>query len=257
MRIARVQIEDIATPVVALAVDGAYYDVATLEETWSLRRPHVLDFSGSDFHHRVIAARCAGLDDLEARLLGGSRPTEARLLPGEYLPLPPCDTDRSYLVTLRADPRGALSFALRDARALVGHDQPAALAGDAPTVEGRLALILADDVWRAGAREAARAILGYSAVLDWQGAAHLGPELHTRLDPRAFDKTAWRHRPAEQLAFVSQHLHLRAGDVIALCPLWSRAAAFNERVDMRFGFLSLRGWVTPAPPPRPWLMDRS
>ncbi len=260
MRIARVQIEDIATPLVALSVDGAYYDVAALEEIWQPARPQVLAFGGGDFHQRVIAARCAGLDDLEARLLGGRRPSEARLMPGQYLPLPPCDAERCYFVALREAARGDLGFALRDARALVGHDQPASLPlspDEAATVEGRLAVVLADDLWRAEARQAARAILGYSAVLDWQGAAHLGPELHTRIDPRAMARAGWRFGPAEQLAFASQHLQLRAGDVVALCPLWSRPAAFHARVDMCFGALALRGWATPAPPPPRWTLARS
>jgi hypothetical protein len=195
----------------------------------------------------VIAARCAGLDDLEARLLSGRRPSHARLLPGEYLPLPPCDTERCSYVQLG----DGLRWELRDARALVGHAQPAPLAADAPTVRGGLALVLADDLWRATAREAARAILGYTAVLDWGGAAHLGPDIHTRLDLRALDPATYQ--PSEQVAFASQQLQLRAGDVIGLCPLWSRAAKFGERVDVWLDrALHLEGWVTEAPAPADW-----
>ena len=263
MRIARVQIDEFAKPVVALVVDGAYYDVGALEERWNW-----LDrFGPADFHARVIGARSAGLDLLEMRLRAGDRPTEARLLPGEFLPLPPCDTDRATYVQLGPydDDQDEPRFEHRYARTLVGHDQPVVTSD--PHVEAGLAVVLGEDLDRASAREAERAMLGFTLLLDWRGgSSQLGPELVIGVGLRDLAKReaslngqgeigAWRFHPSEALAFVSQHMPLRAGDVVGLgCVANGRAApAFGEPVTLSVDrFMTLRGWAVQGPDPVDW-----
>ncbi|HZO16261.1 MAG TPA: fumarylacetoacetate hydrolase family protein [Polyangiaceae bacterium] len=265
MRIARVQIDEFAKPVVALVVDGAYYDVGALEERWNW-----LDrFGPADFHARVVGARCAGLELLEMRVRAGDRPTEARLLPGEFLPLPPCDTDRATYVQLGPydDDHPTPRFEHRYARTLVGHDQPAVTSD--PHAEAGLAVLLGEDLHRASAREAERAMLGFTLLLDWRGgSSQLGPELvlgvslrdlsarAVTLDGHAAGNVgASRFHPSEALAFVSQYMPLRAGDVVGLgCLANGRAApAFSEPVTLSVDrFMTLRGWAVAGPEPIDW-----
>jgi hypothetical protein len=294
LRIAVVRVAEIATPVVALVVDGAYYDLAALESFWSVR-PAVEDCG---FHARVLAARCAGLHELDARLRSGHRPTEARLLPGEYLPLAPCDPDRAaYLQMAPYDLADDLpAYERRDSRLLVGDGQPVAFpAGvEQPHYELGLAVVLADDLWRASAREAERAILGYTLLIDWTACpdpwaaapsrpsppSQLGPELLVGVRERdiggatvrvtigeasheAGSVGAWRFTPAESLAYLSQHTPLQAGDVVGTgCVPAGRATgvdhslAYGERLRVTLqGRLMLTGWAVPGPAQRAWRLS--
>jgi hypothetical protein len=269
LRIAKVQIEDVATPVLSLVVDGAHYDVAALEEIWPIDR----DFGGVDFHTRVVAARCAGLDDLDARLHSGSRPTEARLLPGDFLPLPPCDPGRCAFLRVN-EHGGEPKLSRGDSRAFFGDGQPVPViqAGELLVAAG-LAIVLADDLWRASARQAERAILGYTAILQWLGGdkpCSVGPVLLPRRKARDLaslvlslehsdrrecggELGSWPFAPAEQVAFVSQRARLCAGDVIALTPTCLRPVAFGDRVRLEVPrVLRLDGWATVAPAPPNW-----
>ena len=285
MRIARVQIAEVATPVLALVVDGAVYDVTKLELLWGLPA----DFGGGDFHTRVVAARCAGLAEIEARLTSGPRPSEARLLPGDILPLPPCDTERcSYL---QIGPHelggGEPSFEQRDSRSLVGDGQPVAVAlegGQQAALEVGLAAVVGDEIWRAGAREAERAVLGYTLLLDWwdrvdgwtrwrpgaRAPSQLGAHLLTGIgfrtltraeallrlpaEERRLDFGAWRYQPGELLAWLSQRVRLCPGDVVGLGRLApAESLAAGDRVSLGLTrWLQLEGWATQAPPPGPW-----
>ncbi len=295
MRIALVRVEEIATPVVALVVDGAYYDVAVLESVWSLQSA----VQGGGFHARMLAARCAGLEELDRRLRSGHRPTEARLLPGTYLPLPPCDPDRAAHVQLAPwdHPGEVPIYQQRDSRSLVGDGQPLVFPPGAqqPHLEVGLAVVLADDLWRATAQEAERAILGITLMLDWSTvdepwasaprdpgpASHLGAEL--LLGPRwaalgeamvsltIADRTyeagqvaGWRFSPAESMAYVSQHRPLRAGDVVGTgclpggrAPWGDRELAFGDRCSVSLaGGPRLTGWSVPGPPLGSWRAGR-
>jgi hypothetical protein len=267
-----VQIEEMATPVVALGVDGAWYDVAELEAIWGIK-PSI---SSTEFHTRVVAARCVGLFELDARLRAGPRPAAARIRIEDMLPLPPCDTDGAALFQLEpyseesAEPR----FWRADVRTLVGHGQPVAQPhGHQPTAQVGLAVLLSDDLWRASAREAARAIAGVTLQLDWGpgGPSTLGEALVVgrslrdvgalSLSVRTNDGEivvpagAWRFRPAESIAFISQSAPLRAGDVVGLggalpAPL---SVAIGERVTAKLApLLRLQGWPTAGPPPVAW-----
>jgi 2-keto-4-pentenoate hydratase/2-oxohepta-3-ene-1,7-dioic acid hydratase in catechol pathway len=270
LQIARVHLDELATPVTALHVDGAFYDVAVLEELWRVQPP----LETTDFHARVVAARCAGLEPLHHRLESGDRPTEARLRPEDFVALPPCDVDHAAWLQL---PPYATELAepvavRRDARQLVGDGQPVAVQD--PRVEAGLAVILAEELWQASAREAERAVLGFTAMLDWSGdgPAQLGP--HLMVGPRLRDVgrmaasieiagvrheagnvSAWRFEPAAALAFLSHRHRLVPGDVVGLGCLRAgrHAPAFGERVafllDRR---MTLRGWAVQAPAPVPW-----
>ncbi len=266
------QVEEMATPVVALGVDGAWFDVAALEASWGVR-PAV---SSTDFHTRVIAARCVGLPELSARLRAGSRPAIAKLRVEDTLPLPPCDTERCSFLQLQpyAQGRGEPKFWRVDARTLVGDAQPVAQPrGHRPMLQVGLAAVLADDLWRATAREAARAIAGFTLQLDWGAGAPstLGPALVVgrslrdvaglSIEVRAGAGVwraavgAWPFLPAESIAFVSQRAPLRAGDVVALGGVLPQAIAVNvgERVTATLKpLLRVHGWPTAGPPPVPW-----
>jgi len=258
LRVARVQIEDVATPVLTLVVDGAHYDVGRLHEQWRIEG----DYGNGSFHSRVVGAGCAGLDELDGRLRAGGRPTEARIQPGEYLPLPPCDTERCALLLMRdEDGDGALSYERADSRAMVGDGQPVDAFADGLEVEAGLAVLLGDDLSRVGPDEAERAMLGVTAMLRWPGGGtHCGPDLLLRRRPRDIGaltaslgdwsgpiQSGWRRAPAEQVAYLSQHARLRAGDMVGLTPCCRRKVGVgaHQRFDIP-KLLRLAGWATAA-----------
>jgi hypothetical protein len=240
VKLARVRVPERAQPTVALACDGALYDVASLERCFGAGD------GGGDFFERVIAARSAGLEPLEARLLSGRRPSEARIPEGVALVLPPCDPSRSMFVQFVpcSSDEDVPAFRLRDARALVGDGQPALLVSPGSVAEVGLAVVVGEDLERASAIEAERALLGYTLLVDWvrpadaervgpPTPAHLGPYLvtgpgRTRLDDLrlviegegapletcAFDPGG--PEPGELVAYLSHHVSLRAGDVVGL-----------------------------------------
>lgn len=229
-----------ALPTVALACDGALYDVALLEQSFGLAG------AGGDFFERVIASRAAGLDSLEARLLSGRRPTAARLPDDGALLLPPCDPSRASHVQLapRALSAGGPGFRMRDARAFLGSGQPALVASSGALAEVGLAVVLGDDLEQASAIEAERAVVGYTLIVDWvlpgdweraapPTPAQLGPYLVTTPGPLRLDELrlvieaegrrvetcafeGGEHDPGELVAYVSHHVSLRAGDVLGL-----------------------------------------
>lgn len=277
MNIVRVRADEMAAPVLALEVDGAIYDVVALEEHWGVRPWS----TSGDFHARVFSARGAGLDLIDARLRGGDRPTEARLLSDDVLPLPPCDTDRTTYVQLAPLALGSPRFVVQEARSMVGDGQPVPLRGG-PRVELGMAALLGDDLYDASPREAARAVLGLALVADWSpydrwSAPPSGPDGPTQLGPAIVTGLALRDaakmeakvqlggappetlgtvgddvRLAERLAYVSRAMPLRTGDVVGLGAVATLELAFGQR--MRFWMRgrtrqlgALHGWAVPAP----------
>lgn len=247
MRVAQVRVDEHASSVLALACDGELYDVDRLEAAWGVTHP----LSGRDFHTRVVSARGEGLDELDARLRQGPRPAAAHLRDGEYFPLPPCDLDRAAYIQLAPYGHAGTTplFEHRDARGLVGDDQPVPFFGPVGelAVEAGVAAVLGDDLWQAGPREAERAILGLTLVLDWgrhgrawserlpcpASPSQVGPvvtmrqrlrdmaELDLELEVNGTSRRAGRigdgaRAPGETLGWMSHHLPLRAGDVIGL-----------------------------------------
>jgi 2-keto-4-pentenoate hydratase/2-oxohepta-3-ene-1,7-dioic acid hydratase in catechol pathway len=164
--------ETAAEPMLALERDGAVYSVAALERArdtaWS---PERFPDAG-DFHTRVVALACAGLDELDDALRRGERPSEARLLPGTFLWLPPCAPDRSLLVHVdaaAASALGAPAHRIGNARSLVGHEARVPFPADeaSPDFELGIAAVLGEDLERATEAEADAAIVGVAIVNDW------------------------------------------------------------------------------------------
>lgn len=280
MRVAQVRVDERARSVLALACDGELYDVEGLEAAWRVAHP----LSGRDFHTRVVSAGGEGLDELDARLRQGPRPASAHLPRGAYFPLPPCDLDRAayfQLAPYGQEDEGA-RFEHRDARGLVGDGQPVPLFGPAAelSVAAGVAAILADDLWQATAREAERAILGVTLVLDWgrgdrpwaerlpcpASPSQIGPaltmrqrlrdlaELDLTIDVGGTKRRAgrigdWTRPPGETLSWMSQHVPLRAGDVVGLgCLRGGRLGAGEVRPGQRVRLtlkplMRLEGWA--------------
>jgi hypothetical protein len=172
MKIARIIHESSPFPVIALERDGALYDVAELDSRFATARTRELVGGACDFFSRVIALGGAGLDELDQRLAAGHRPTEARLAPGSFLWLPPCDPDRALLVHVTRDRDGELAVRLGNARAALGNDTrtPFPHGETRPDLALGIAAIVGDDLRRATVSSARRAILGAAIVNDW--AAH-------------------------------------------------------------------------------------
>jgi 2-keto-4-pentenoate hydratase/2-oxohepta-3-ene-1,7-dioic acid hydratase in catechol pathway len=173
MRIARVLRAEDLRPIVALERDGALYDVAELERIFGARHAPGHIAEPWDFHSRVVALAGAGLAELDDRLLAGDRPTEARLYPGSFVWLPPCDTDRAMLVHVGGSiPAGAArkpAYWIGNARGFLGHEASVSFppGEEDPDVELGLGAVLGEDLRRAGHAEVERAILGYAVLGSW------------------------------------------------------------------------------------------
>jgi Fumarylacetoacetate (FAA) hydrolase family len=252
VRIARVLHGSSAAPVLALERDGALYDVGELDRVFGTRfSPECFTGPGAcDFHTRALALGCAGLEELDERLLAGDRPSAARLLPGSFVWLPPCDTERAVYLQMAAYDEGLDEPLHRfgDARGLLGHQSPVPFpAGETQASYALgIAAVLRDDLRHATAAEAERAVLGYTVVNAWSGRddearrrgwgsprvpAQLGPVLVTpgelgelgrlkaqaRVDGKVAAVTGvgeWGFSPAESIARLSHWVDLRGGDVI-------------------------------------------
>jgi 2-keto-4-pentenoate hydratase/2-oxohepta-3-ene-1,7-dioic acid hydratase in catechol pathway len=295
MRIARVLQGSYLAPTVALERDGALYDVAELERQWDT--PFSPDrFSGAgDFHTRVIALACAGLEQLDEKLLAGSRPTEARLLPGAFLWLPPCDVDRCAYLQMGPSPPGSSvdeepRYWIGNARGLIGHETsvPFPASETEPELELALAAVLGEDTGRVTPEDAERAILGYTIVNDWTArqlwrrdraraagelrakdfATQLGPVLVTKSeigDPTSLTTRiriegdeaqptgaldACSISIAQAIAYISEHIELRAGDVVGAGCVAARRVPYGAVAKVaieRIGVLAGRPVRGPEP----------
>ncbi|MBM4359063.1 MAG: fumarylacetoacetate hydrolase family protein [Deltaproteobacteria bacterium] len=239
MKVARLLVPERATPVLALVCDGALYDVATLERSFGNEEPH------GDFFERVVVARGAGLDALQARLVAGRRPTESRILEPGGFPLPPFDPQRGAYVQLGPADEDAVvpGYQHRDARAVVGDGQPVPVFGEPSFVDVGMAVLMGDDLEAASAAEALRAAVGFSLLLEWcaedawsrlaappisQLGATLVMERLDRFNERTLVVTRGAARRetapigrrtfavADSLAYLSHRVALRAGDVVGL-----------------------------------------
>jgi hypothetical protein len=235
--------------VVALERDGALYDVAELEHIFDTRfSPERMPGAG-DFHTRVIALGCAGLDAVDDRLRSGDRPTAARVLPGNFVWLAPCDTDRASFIEIAPhdEPSDEPLHRRGDARGLLGHDVvvPIPPAAGEAVYELGVAAILGENVEGASPEQAERSILGFVLLNAWAGRApekhpgwlscpvpmQLGPVLVTkddlgdvsglraqaRVDGAVVTSTSLDSATnglATAMAWVSRWTELRAGDVI-------------------------------------------
>ena len=249
VRIARVLHGSSPRPLLALERDGALYDTGELERVFGTRFSPDRQPGASDFHTRTAALGGAGLDELDDRLLAGDRPTTARLLPGSFVWLPPCDTDRALYVQMAPyeETLDEPLHRLGDARGMLGHQGVVPFPGGegCACFELGVAAVLREDLCQAGPKEAERAVLGYAILNGWTGRdeearppgaarrvpAQLGPVLVTpgelgdvarlkaevRVEGRVVATTGvggWAYSMAESLAWVSQWVDLRAGDVV-------------------------------------------
>jgi hypothetical protein len=218
-------------PTVALERDGALYRVTALAQAFGPRYAALAD--DADFGHAVLALRAEPLHEMDRRLRAGERPSAARLLPGTFTWLPPCDADRAALIVCAhpeggANARRVPAFSVGSARALYGHeatvplvqedasqeDQDDASRGDqddtsrgdqddaSVIIAPSLAVVLSDDLCCASCAEADRAILGYTLLVRFGAghAAQLGPALVTRGD-------------AEPIAGLRAHLRVDGAPV--------------------------------------------
>ena len=295
MRLARVLHESSPFPRVALERDGALYDVGELGRCLGVGRAaiHLGELGlSADFFERVIALRCAGIAALDERICGGDRPTTARVVPGSFLWLAPCDTERSLFVhvdlpsasSVTASPR----YRIGNARGLLGHEARVAFpAGETrPGFELGLAAVLGEDLRRATAAEAEEAIAGYSILSLWvardederhrgsSGARDFGPQLgpvlvtrgelgelaRLRVQARVGGKVmangvigrAGDGLP-EAVAFVSHYVDLRAGDVVGATCLSAVEAPFGVTAELLIERLGkLSGHAVAGPDMRGW-----
>jgi len=193
MRIARVLRAEDLRPIVALERDGALYDVAGLEQIFGAAHAPGHIAEPWDFHSRVVALAGAGLAELDDRLLAGDRPTEARLYPGSFVWLPPCDTDRAMFVQIAGaipDERRP-AYWIGNARGFLGNEAsvPFPPGEEEPDVELCLGAVLGEDLRRARTRERAhrarlpleaglqRRLLGQLRVQALDGDLRLGLEI--------------------------------------------------------------------------------
>jgi len=289
MRLARLRKADLATPIVALFCDGAYYDVAELEARWFTRRAPL----GGDFFERVVSRRAAGLRELYDRLFLGDRPTEARIVAGEYLPLPPTGADRCSL--FRFGPVDEVPeepwVSVGNSRSLVGDGAPATFGGRGPAAcEIGLAVVLAEDMSFATPEEAQDAVLGFGLVVDWRRGprkeqvtvrglglpTHFGPDLVVRergtpliaeatltVDvgdrQHEVESAVCAFETSEALSYLSQRCALRAGDVVGLGSMVAlEGLSFGEPVDVACKASTwrtrqrLRAWAACGAPPVNW-----
>lgn len=277
-------------PAVALERDGALYRVSALARAFGPRYASLED--DADFHHAVLSLGAGPLRELDERLKAGERPSAARILPGTFTWLPPCDPERAALVLCapHTGARGAEAPAFRvgSARALLGHEAAVPISPGAPSFDDRgaaldadamLAAILGEDLCHATAAEAERAILGYTLLLAWRPGlwVQLGSVLVTRDEAGdvgslrtlfrvggatlpTSDARAWAFSPAEAIAWISHHVPLQAGDVIGAGRLPGGRAAeagaklsFGARVELAIERLGrLSGRAVEGPAPGAW-----
>lgn len=236
-------------PAVALERDGALYRVSALAGAFGPRYAALDDL---DFRPAALALHGGLLHELDERLKSGDRPSVARLLPGTFTWLPPCDPERAaFFACLPPSARGVRpppprpgagapastpAFRVATARTFLGHEAAVPLPPSAsePDVECALAAVLADDLVRATAIEAEQAILGYTVLVAFTPgfAAQLGPVLVTREElgalaplrtqlridgaplPTGDAAAASAFSLPEAIAWISHQIPLSAGDVI-------------------------------------------
>ena len=229
----------------ALERDGALYDVELLERALGEAVPVPGD--AWDFHTRVVALGCAGLAELDRKLLQGQRPTEARIGPTGFAVLAPFDTERAHYVHF--DPRAA-AIHVGHAPSIAGQDALVdPVAGDEPpSFAVCVGVLVGDDLRNATRPEARAAIVGCSVLVDWHPAgrgghvattglrAQLGPVLvpaaalgargEAAVTAQVGDRQLTMGRLADlgvalddAVARVSREVPLRAGDLVGVGPL--------------------------------------
>lgn len=303
MRIARVFHPSSPCPLVALERDGCLYDVAELDRQFGTPPSQREPYDMSDFHLRVFALRGVGLDKLDDFLRGGDRPTEARLSKGSLLWLPPCAAERSVYVQIDRLPSSDVpdelpQYHIGNSRSLFAHQETVPFPFDEPHPEADVAVaaLIGEELRSSTVKDVEKAIAGYTILVRWvapnaekrSGSTHarsfatsIGPLLVSKDEAGAVEELRVRVRVAgdnrdlatsatsdwsfaEAIAFVSRHVPLMPGDVVAGPPvagvreaLRELGLSFGTTLDVaieRLGKLSSRPVLGPEPPeirPRP------
>lgn len=273
MRVARVFHPASPCPLVALERDGSLYDVAELDRQFCTPPSQRVPFDKSDFHLRVFALRCVGLEKLDDHLRGGDRPTEARLSKGNLLWLPPCSADRAQYIQIDhlpapEAPNDFPRYHVGNARSLFAHQETVPFPHDEPQPEAEvvIAALIGEELRACSPEEAEDAIVGYSILIRWiaplaekrSGWTHgrnfatsIGPFLVTPDEAGSIETLRIRLRVAgegrelspakksawslsEAIAYVSRHMPLMPGDVVGNEPLAGTREALRE-LGLSFG----------------------
>lgn len=257
-------------PRIAIERDGAQYDVEALERAFGGGASIGLD--PSDFHTRVSTLRCAGLYDLDARLMRGERPTTARVPPGEGCALAPVDDGRAGFFQVDVGPGGRMRARIAQARTLLGDGGFVGVRSETgrAVCDVHLGAVLGDDLRTATEKDARAAIMGYGVVVDWRGARDGERGLSCAFGPALVSPYVWPSRDARAvrvggrevgrigslgvtieaaIAFASQDLELRSGDLVSVGSLAEVEVALHDVVDVEIdGVGVLR--TTPVSPRR-------
>jgi len=273
MRVARVFHPASPCPLVALERDGSLYDVEELDRQFGTPPSQRVPFDKSDFHLRVFALRCVGLEKLDDHLRGGDRPTEARLSKGNLLWLPPCSAERALYVQIDRLPQldavdDFPQYHLGNARTLFAHQETVPFPHDEshPEAEVVIAALIGEELRNSSVQEVEEAIVGYSILIRWVAplaekrsgwthgrnfATSLGPFLVTKDEAGSVDALRLRLRVAgtardltparssdwslsEAIAHITRHVPLMPGDVVGDAPLSGAREALRE-LGLSFG----------------------
>lgn len=249
------------------------YDVAELDRQFGTPPSQRVPFDKSDFHLRVFALRCVGLEKLDDHLRGGDRPTEARLSKANLLWLPPCSADRAQYIQidhlpLPKAPDDFPRYHLVNARSLFAHQETVPFPHDEPQPEAEIvvAALIGEELRACSPEEAEDAVAGYSILIRWiaplaekrSGWTHgrnfatsIGPFLVTPDEAGSIDALRVRLRVAgenreltpaktsnwslfEAIAYLSRHTPLMPGDVVGNAPLAGAREALRD-LGLSFG----------------------
>jgi 2-keto-4-pentenoate hydratase/2-oxohepta-3-ene-1,7-dioic acid hydratase in catechol pathway len=287
VRIARISRPSSLRPAIALVRDDAIYDVATLEELSPA--PFPSGFDRSDFGTRVVALRMANLLEVDADLIRGRRPTEARVRDARVLA--PFDTDRATYVhvdTREVSARRLPSVRIGHARNALGQDEHIAFDTNEsrPEFELSLGILIGEDV-RGGSRDGLeKAILGYTLIVDWIGldaiantanpiattrglSTQVGPVVVPAMLHRHIEREsiALRHNRSERevgtlghigldpraaLGIASRAMELASGDLLGVGPFAS-GTSIGIKLAMHDELIidsAIFGWLRGIPVPR-------
>ncbi|WP_437777496.1 fumarylacetoacetate hydrolase family protein [Sorangium sp. So ce1097] len=296
MRIAHVLQLATSTPIVALERDGALYDVAELERHFGTKLadiPGVSDFHTRVVALRCAGLHA--LDDrlLSGDRPASAQLHADTLL---WLPPCAVDRAAYVQLGPYARDADLPWYRFGNSRALLGHDAtiPFPALEDDPDYELNLAALLAEDLRRATPEDVEKAIAGYTVLNDWTArslearslarglplseakdfATQLGPVVVTpdelgpvevlRAQVRVDAETRccsrigeWTFSLAESVAYISNQIELRAGDVVGTGRVFGGSAGrrvpYGARVELMIERIGrLTGKPVRGPAPLPW-----
>ncbi|WP_437966097.1 fumarylacetoacetate hydrolase family protein [Sorangium sp. So ce260] len=296
MRIAHVLQLATSTPIIALERDGVLYDVAELERHFGTKLADIRGVSDFHTRVVALrCAGLHALDDrlLGGDRPSSTQLLPATIL---WLPPCTTDRAAYIQLGPYAHGAERPWYRFGNSRALLGHDAtiPFPAVEDEPDYELSLAALLCEDLRRATPEEVERAIAGYTVLNDWTArgleaqslarglppseakdfATQLGPVLVTpdelgpvealRTQIRVGDETRpctrvgeWAFSLTEAVAYLSNHVELRAGDVVGAGRVFggrsSHHVPYGASVELMIERIGrLTGKPVRGPAPLPW-----